>query len=193
MKKNNVCVTWFVIILLIHVLPEFIFSEKSRRTGFTALQKGETLIRPEFDVSLEISNFNRTTGHYWVAIASVKGHLKSWDRVLKLYTKSKDRHNSTRKELNILISEWQLNLFWPKNHIDKNPYEGVVNDNGKNPLRAMEPQPMVLLIIKVDDKLHNQIRQWFRKGSAENSFPGFPASMLSKRMILARCEIFFDR
>lgn len=193
MKKNIVYVTWLVIILLIYASPGFIFSQESRRTGFTVPQKGDTLIRPEFDVSLEIGNFDRTTGHYWVAIASVKSHLTSWDLVLELYEESRDKHNATRNKMNKLISEWQLNLFWPTNYIDKNPYEGMVNDGGKNPLKGLEPQPMILLIIKVDDRLQNEIRKWFRKGAAENFYPGFSASLLSENMVIARCEIFFDK
>jgi len=58
-------------------------------------------------------------------------------------------------------------------------------------LEGLEPQPMILLILKVDDSLNNYFKQWFREGSKGKGYPGIPVSKLSKRMVLDRCEIFF--
>ena len=192
MKKKNVLVTWLVIVFWVLVFPVVIFTVNNEETGFTLPQKGDTIKnRNDFVVSLEIGDFDKTTGHHWVAIASVIGHDKKWDRVLELYKESRDQRNAARKEMNKIISKWQINQFWPKFYIPERSYEGNVFDGGHNPLTGIDPQPMILLIIKVDDKLQNNFRRWFRRGSAGKGYPGFPAQILSENMILARCEIFF--
>jgi hypothetical protein len=192
MKKKSVFVTSLVIVFGFLIFPVVVFTVSDGETGFTSPQKGDTIgNRKNFVVSLDIDDFDKTTGHHWVAIASVTGHNNKWDRVLELYRKSKGEHNAARKEMNKLISEWRINQFWPKFFVPEESYEGNVFDGGKNPLQGLEPQPMILLIIKVDDKLQKNFRQWFRRGSEGKGYPGFPASILSGNMILARCEIFF--
>jgi hypothetical protein len=62
----------------------------------------------------------------------------------------------------------------------------------EGPLRKFEPQPKILLIIRADDKTHKIIKNWLRKGQTENASDGLSASELSKDMIIARTEIFFD-
>lgn len=192
MKKNNVFVTGLVIILLTLVFPGFIFNQGSGKTGFTTPLKGDTIAnRRDFVVSLEIGNFDKTTGHHWVAIASVTGHNNNWERVLELYSKSRDKQNAARKELDELVSKWRINQFWPKFYVPEESCEDHVFDGGSNPLKGLEPQPMILIIIKVDDRLQDNFRQWFKRGSKGLGYPGFSASILSGNMILARCEIFF--
>jgi hypothetical protein len=197
MKKKNIFIIGLGIILLIFVVPGIIFSQGSGTTGFTSPQKGDTLIRPDFNVSIDIGNFDNTTGHYWVAIASIKGKHQdgSWKRICELYKESRDNRSTARRRVNELISNWKLNKFWPKEYISKKSCEISVNDSGKNysaKKKPPEPQPQVLLIIKVDDKFNNSILDWLDEGEEKDSWPAFPASRLSKNMILARCEIFFD-
>jgi hypothetical protein len=190
-KKNSVFAL-YLIISVIFVLSGVIFSQANGKTGFSSPLKGDTIVdRRGFVVSLEIGNFDNTTGYYWVAIASVTGHGEKWESVMQLYNESRNGQYEARKEINKIISEWQIDQFWPKFYIPKNSYENHVFDGGSNPLSCIEPQPMILLIIKVDDKLHNKFIEWFKKGKAGHGFPGYSASILSDNMILARCEIFF--
>jgi hypothetical protein len=191
MKNKNVVMTVPVIILLILILPGLLFNQANEKTGFTSPLKGDTITnRQDFVVSLEIGNFNEG-GNYWVALASVTGHNNDWERVLELYKKSRGKNNEARKELNQLISKWQIDQFWPKFYISENPCQDHVFDGGQNPLKGLEPQPMILLILKVDDTLQNYFKQWLKNGAAGKGYPGIPVSRLPQNMILARCEIFF--
>lgn len=162
------------------------------KAAFTTPQKGETIMnRGDFIVTLEISDFDRTSGFHWVAIASVTDYNKTWARVMELYEKSRDRYGYKAKgEMIKLISEWKIDIFWPKFYIPENPYLGHVYDNWQNPMKGLEPQPMILLILKVDDALHLYFKQFLRE-NLQKGYPGISASKLAKNMILARCEIFF--
>jgi hypothetical protein len=88
-----------------------------------------------------------------------------------------------------LIRTWEVDQVWPKYFIKKRLYEGHVYDGGNNPRR--DPQPMILLILKVDSKLDNDINQWFDEGS-KKGWPGMTFEKIKNNLdILARCEIFF--
>lgn len=166
----------------------------SKQIVFTFPRKGDTIDnRADFIVSMQIDNFDES-GFHWVAIASVTGHDASWKRVLQLYKKSKgtgDNEDEDKYDLVKLISKWKNLLFWPKFFIHESPYEGHVYDGGENPMHGLEPQPMILLIIKADDRLHEYFKNWLREGPSKG-FPGIKASILNENMILTRCEIFFS-
>lgn len=196
MKKKSVLLTGFVITLAFFVIPGFMFAYGNWATGFTSPQAGDTIEnRKDFIVSMEIDNFDKVTGHYWAVIASVTGHSGTWDRVLRLYQKIKVNNAKYEEkavsEMKKLISNWELDLIWPKFYIPHSPYEGNIYDGGQNPLKGLEPQPMILLIIKVDDTMQKYIRKWFQNGEAGKGYPGIKAAKFSKKMILTRCEIFF--
>lgn len=163
-----------------------------QRAAFTTPSRGSVVDnRRDFKVAVQIDNFE-SGGHYWVAIASVTGHAETWNRVLELYRQLRGgRDTSKAAELVKLIGRWQGDLFWPKFFVPESPYEGRVFDGGSNPLHGLEPQPMILLLLKVDDRLQAYFRNWLREGSAGKGYPGIPASRLGKAMILARAEIFF--
>jgi hypothetical protein len=191
-KKNNGVIISMGIIALIFALAGISYSQG---TGFTAPRKGDTVTnRKDFGVSIEIDDFDKTTGHYWVAIASVTG-AANWERVLELYKKSGGKSDEAAKavqeEMKTLINGWKIDQVWPKFYVPLNPYQGRVFDGGQNPLYGLEPQPMILLILKVDDPLHNYIRKWFSDGAAGKGYPGIPAASFTENMMLARCEIFF--
>ncbi len=163
-------------------------AEGQQRAAFTMPRKGSVVQnRRDFPVSVQIDNFE-PSGYYWVAIGSVSGHAETWDQVLELY---RARDASKGGKLLKLIGGWQVDLFWPKFLVPKSPYEGKVFDGGSNPLHGVEPQPMILLLLKVDDPLQTYFRRWLREGSAGKGYPGIPASRLGKDMTLARTEIFF--
>lgn len=188
MKKHKMMLTWMVTVLLSLTLPWITFPLNA---AFTSHDNGSTVKnRKDFVVSVQIGNFD-STAHHWVAIASVTGHNSTWSRVLELYRGSRGNRGSTAAfEMKALISQWNIHKFWPKFYVPKSPYEGHVFDDGINPMQGLEPQPMVLLIIKVDDRLHEYFKKWFRQ-APQKGFPGIPCKMLSRGMILARCEIFF--
>ena len=192
MKKNHSLIISMGIIVLIFVLVGISFSQG---TGFTTPRKGDTIeSRQDFVVSLEIDKFDNTTGHYWVAIASVTG-AANWEKVIELYKKSAGKSGEVAKagqeEMKKLIGEWKIDQVWPKFYVPVSPYQGRVFDGGQNPMKGFEPQPMILLILKVDDTLQNYFRTWFQAGEAGKGYPGIPVSRFSQNMILARCEIFF--
>ncbi len=142
--------------------------------------------RQDFEVSLEIPRMD-LKGSYWVAIASVKGHDDDWELVNELYREGKHRD----PEMLELISRWQIDLVWPKFFVPKSPYRGRVFDGGQNPLRGLEPQPMILVVLKVDDALEEDFRTWFRRGAAGEGYPGIPDYSFAEDMVIARCPIFF--
>lgn len=155
--------------------------------AFTTPRSGSLVEhRQDFKVSLEIQDMDRD-GSYWVAIASVTGHDDTWDRVKELYDQGKLRD----PEMLELISQWQIDLLWPKFYVPKSPFQGRVFDGGTNPLRGLDPQPMILVLLKVDDALEEDFRTWFRQGAAGAGYPGIPALRFSEDMFVARCEIFF--
>ncbi len=156
-------------------------------SAFTSPRAGITIEnRQDFEVSLEISRMD-LKGSYWVAIASVKGDDDDRDRVNELYDEGKNRD----PEMLELISRWQIDLVWPKFFVPKSPYRGRVFDGGQNPLLGLEPQPMILVVLKVDDALEEDFRSWFRRGAAGEGYPGIEAYRFTEDMVIARSEIFF--
>lgn len=187
MKKINVLLTLTAACLFVTALPALTFAQGG---GFTSPRKGDTIEnRKAFMVSLQINDFDKS-GHYWVAIATVTGHDSTWKRVLELYKESRNGNRAARSKIKALIGEWQIDQFWPKFYVSKSPYEDVVYDGGINPLRGLEPQPMILLILKVDDPLTDFFKKWFKEGP-KKGYPGIGASELGRGMVIARCEIFF--
>ena len=188
--------TRFVLIMLINALllcsVGMAQDETEELAAFTSRISGETIKhRKDFPVSVDIRDFD-DSGNYWVAIASVSGHDKTWELVLKLRKQLQKKDDEKKKaELQQLISEWPIDQFWPKFYVPESPYQSKVYDGGTNPLKGLEPQPMVLLILEVDDSLQSFFRRWFRDGAAGKGYPGIPVSRLGENMILARCEIFF--
>ena len=147
--------------------------------------------RENFPVSVDIKNFDDSS-NYWVAIASVSGHDDTWERVLELREQLRKKDDEKKEaELQKLISKWPIDQLWLKFYVPESPYQSKVFGGGSNPLKGLEPQPMVLLILKVDDSLQRFFRRWFRDGAAGKGYPGIPVSKLRPNMILARCEIFF--
>ena len=155
-------------------------------------RRGDTIQnRRDFTVTVQIDGFD-VSAYYWVAIASVKEHSETWDRILTLYDSLKKKPNDAlRGEMLKLMDKWQIDLFWPKYYVSTKLHEGRVFDGGSNPLHGLEPQPMILIVLKIDDTLQAFLRKWLRDSAAGKGYPGISASKLNKSMILARCEIFF--
>jgi hypothetical protein len=187
MKIKIFIVSILVIILLGFVSLGICNVKGEDNTLFLEPGKGTTILnRKNFPAKTQIDNMDENY-HYWVAIASVKGHDSSWNKVLEL---RKDLENKEKKHQMLkLIGKWEVDLIWPKYYIKKNIYEGRVFDGGFNP--GNEPQPMILLVLKVDSKLNSEINKWFREGPRKG-FPGMEVEKIKHNMkILARCEIFF--
>ncbi len=155
--------------------------------AFTSPRAGLSIEnRLDFEVTLEIPSMDLRDS-YWVALASVEGYENDWERVNELYREG--RHRSV--EMLDLISKWQIDQVWPKFYVPMSPYRGRVFDGGQNPMRGLEPQPMILVVLRVDDALEKDIRDWFRRGAVGEGYPGFSESRFGDDMFLARCEIFF--
>ncbi len=159
------------------------------QAAFTSPRKGSIIEnRQDFSVSIDIRDLDPDAS-YWVAIASVRGHDDTWDRVRELFDQGEQRS----AEMADLVSAWDIDLLWPKYYVPKSklPYHGQVFDGGSNPLHGLEPQPMVLVLLEVDDALEDRFRAWFQRGSQGAGYPGIPFSVLRQEMVIARCEIFF--
>ena len=163
-------------------------SSAQAQITFTEPRSGETIPnRKSFTAAVDINDFS-SAGKHWVALASVTGHEKTWEKVLELREQVTTANDSAaRSELVELVGNWPIDLFWPKFFVPASPYAAQVFDGGTNPLSGLEPQPMVLLLIRVDDSLQQYIKGWFKN----KDFSGIPASKLKPGMILARSEIFF--
>jgi len=217
MKKRKTWVAWLVIILSIYFIggcsdntgkTRGIETEsrstaakgdiydsgdtvKSGSTGFTSPAPGDTIRnREDFPVSLQIGNYDQDY-RYWVAIATVTVDGSSWDEVKKWYSAPEGEKNAAREEIKRLLTQWRVDQFWPKFCITDSPCVGRVYDGGTNPMKGIEPQPMILLILKVEDRIQENFARWLREGP-QNGYPGFSSSELADGIeVLARCEIFF--
>ncbi len=164
----------------------------SQEAFFTTPRRGAIIEnRQDFSVAVQIEDTD-PRGYYWVALASVSVNRETWKRVVELFNQINSGSGyDASSEMQRLLNEWAIDLFWPKFYIPKSPYQGRVFDGGTNPLHGLEPQPMILLVLKVDDALQNYFRNWLRSGTAGRGYPGIPASRLGRDMVLERCEIFF--
>lgn len=183
MKKNNFFIKGFVSLLVGFMVLNICIAQ-GNKARFIEPDRAKIIEnRKDFLVKTQIDNYD-TNANYWVAIATVKGHHRSWKRVLQLLTQGEDE-----SQLVNLIRTWEIDQVWPKYFIKKKVYEGKVYDGGNNPRR--DPQPMILLILKVDSKLDNDINQWFDEGS-KKGWPGMNFEKIKTNLdVLARCEIFF--
>jgi len=181
-----------IIILPIPIHPPVVESIGRDNARIIHPDRGDLIKTPnQFNVKVEIDHFDYSS-HYWVAIAKPTGHTQMWDRVLSLHQALRVAHDDDRKtEIDALIDLWEIDYFWPKFWVTKTPSKHRISHPCKNPLENIEPQPMILLVLKVDDALHNRFREWFAAAKEDNSRPGLSPSELNKKMVLARCEIFF--
>lgn len=74
-------------------------------------------------------------------------------------------------------------LQWPKFHVKEGQAAGRIFDGGQNPFP--EPQPMLILLLRVDDATNQRFSAWLRQGAP---FPGLP---VNSRDIVARVPIKF--
>ena len=73
---------------------------------------------------------------------------------------------------------------WPKFYVKSGDFTGTVYEGGFNPLP--ERQPMVVLLLKVDDPNNQLFIKWMRAGTATGSFPGLtinPAQIVAEQPI----------
>lgn len=74
-------------------------------------------------------------------------------------------------------------LQWPKFYVKKGQAVGRIFDGGQNPFP--DPQPMLILLLRVDDSTNQRFSAWLRQGAP---FPGLP---VNPREIAARVPIRF--
>ncbi len=54
-------------------------------------------------------------------------------------------------------------LHWPKFYVKSGHFQGIIHDGGQNPLPT--PQPMVILLLRVDDVTNQAFVRWFQQGA----------------------------
>ncbi|MBI5843879.1 MAG: hypothetical protein HZB23_04320 [Deltaproteobacteria bacterium] len=129
---------------------------------------------------------------YWAAIATVQTDSRAWAETLELFERLKKnpKDKGVRSSLEKAVKAWKPVQFWPKFLVSKSPHTYRLYDGGQNPLSGVEPQPMLILVVKVDQNLHERIKAWFRDGE-KNKWPGFSADDFAAQYeIVARTEIF---
>lgn len=57
----------------------------------------------------------------------------------------------------------QPDLHWPKFYVKSGHFQGNIYDGGQNPLPT--PQPMIILLLRVDDSTNQRFIRWFKKGN----------------------------
>lgn len=162
---------------------------KAQVEQITNLERGQVVMQPSnFNVAYNIQDFDSDNAHYWMAIASVSNvepeqinHVLDYTAELK-----KSWDDDLEAKLHNLLSSWELNNFWPKYYIKNRVGQGDVYEGGNNPLPIHKP--MVLLILKVDDRLNNYFISWFNRGELDG-YPGISIDNLQDYMIVERCEI----
>jgi len=191
MKKKKMSALLAASVLLALIFNGWILAGETIKTGFTSPSPGDTVKnRAKFKVSIQIDNFDPGS-RYWVAIATVTGHSSSWGAAREWYNSAGGTGKILGEEIKKIFAQWQIDQFWPKFYVSENPCVNDVYDGGSNPLKGIEPQPMILLILKVEDRMHNNFVKWLREGP-EKGYPGFSSSELESGIeVLARCEIFF--
>lgn len=74
-------------------------------------------------------------------------------------------------------------LQWPKFYVKEGKSKGRIYDGGQNPFP--DPQPMLILLLRVDDATNQRFSAWLRQGEP---YPGLP---VKPREIVARVPIRF--
>jgi hypothetical protein len=74
-------------------------------------------------------------------------------------------------------------LQWPKFYVKEGKSKGQICDGGQNPFP--NPQPMLILLLRVDDSTNQRFSAWIKQGVP---FPGLP---VNPRDIVARVPIRF--
>ncbi len=72
---------------------------------------------------------------------------------------------------------------WPKFYVKAPVYTGKAYEGGFNPLP--QPQPMVILLLKVDDATNQRFEQWMKDGPSK----GYPGFRVDPRQIIAEQPI----
>lgn len=65
----------------------------------------------------------------------------------------------------------QPDLQWPKFYVKEGTFTGQIFDGGLNPFP--EPQPMLILLLRVDDSTNQRFSAWLKQGAP---FPGLPVN-----------------
>jgi len=129
---------------------------------------------------------------YWTAMANVQTDNSVWPETLRLYEKLRrnPRDQNARKALEEAAKAWKPIKFWPKFAVTDSPMTSDMHDGGRNALKGIEPQPMIILVMKVDENLNKRIIQWFHNGP-KAGWPGFSADDFAPQYeIVVRTEIF---
>lgn len=72
---------------------------------------------------------------------------------------------------------------WPKFYVKSDSYTGLAHDGSINPLPT--PQPMVILLLKVDDATNQRFTEWMLDGPTR----GYPGLNINPRQIVAEQPI----
>ncbi|MBU0691738.1 hypothetical protein KKH18_07975 [bacterium] len=192
MILNKLTFSLFIMAAICDLSAAFGAEPENSKAVFLTPQRGSIIQnRRQFPAAVQLSEF-KSESNYWIAIASVTGHDSTWDEIVTIHNRMLENDtNVPPAGLVELMKEWKPNLFWPKFAVPESPYESLVFDGGNNPLQGLEPQPMILLALDVDDSLHEFFKAWFRQGTEGKGYQGIPVSRLGKDMILGRCEIIF--
>lgn len=81
------------------------------------------------------------------------------------------------------VSDGKPDLHWPKFYVKEPQFKGTIFDGGQNPLPA--PQPMLVLLLLVDDATNQRFTRWLRAGAPYEGFP------VRQDEIVASVPIFF--
>jgi len=76
-------------------------------------------------------------------------------------------------------------LHWPKFYVKDGKSRGQLSDGGTNP--SSKPQPMFILLLRVDDATNQRFERWHEQGKTEG-WQGLPVKQAE---IVARVPIKF--
>lgn len=81
------------------------------------------------------------------------------------------------------VTAGKPDLHWPKFYVKEAHFKGRIFDGGQNPLP--EPQPMMVLLLLVDDATNQRFNRWLKGGAPYKGFP------VRQDEIVASVPIFF--
>jgi hypothetical protein len=158
--KNQFKVVMFVISVVILVGASGFCAEKSGGKPSIVEPKSKSTVenRRDFSVAGSIPDYESTR----------KKNLHYWITLASVKANSKPH------------------MHWPKFYVKSAQFKGRIFDGGENPFS--KPQPMIILLLKVNDSTNQQFELWLEKGKNSGHYEGIP---IDSSQITASVPIYF--
>ena len=148
--------------------------------------------RGDFEVAYDTAPFKEGMKYVLgIATAQIDSENKVWDKFLDDYGNTPGI-KAPREALKNWVADWQPYLFWPKFYVKNSDHrQGSVHDGVINPMEGIEPQPMILIILEIDKKLHKKNDDGLAMVRRERGILDFPPLISTAEKSSPNCRSFF--